>query len=97
VIAPAGGHGDRDYRRAVAGAVVSENAFDRDAVVGEPGGRSAEHTDSGVGFLVGVDFGVGEEGVVVDDGARRPPRRGGPSRSGARNRSDSRFHFTGSA
>jgi len=39
-----------------------------DAVVGEGGGGAAEEPGAGVGFLVGVDLGVGDAGVVVDGG-----------------------------
>ena len=52
----------------VGGAVVREDTFDGDAAVGEPGHCSTEDTDRGFGSLVGADLGVGEAGVVVDDG-----------------------------
>lgn len=42
----------------VGGALVGEDALDRDAVVGEPGGCAFEDSDRGDGFLVSADLGV---------------------------------------
>lgn len=38
------------------------------AALGELGGGSLQNGDRGDGLLVSADFGVGEGGVVVDDG-----------------------------
>jgi hypothetical protein len=53
---------------AVGGAVVGEHAFHGEAAVGVPGDGSGEDADGGGGLLVAADFGVGDAGVVVDDG-----------------------------
>ena len=37
-------------------------------MVGEPVHGAVKDADGGGGFLVGVDLGVGDAGVVVDDG-----------------------------
>ncbi len=55
---------------AVGGSVVGEDPFDGDAMIGEPGDGSLEHTDRGGGFLVGADLGVGHAGMIVDDGVQ---------------------------
>lgn len=52
----------------VGGAVVGEDPFDGDAVGGEPGDGSAQHSDRGGRGFVVVDLGIGDAGVVVDDG-----------------------------
>lgn len=56
--------------RAVAGAVVGEDAFDGDALVGEPGCRAAQDTDGGFGAFISVHLDVGDAGVVLDDGVQ---------------------------
>lgn len=56
----------------VGGAVVREDALDADATVGEPGHRTAENSDRGVGFLFGMDLGVGDARMVVDDRVHEP-------------------------
>jgi hypothetical protein len=56
--------------RLVGRSVVGEHAFDGDTAVGEPGDSPLQHTDGGVGLLVGADLGVGDAGVVVDDGVQ---------------------------
>lgn len=48
---------------------VSVEAFDGDAAGGEPGDRAVRDADGGA-LLVGVDFGAGDPGVVVEDGVR---------------------------
>jgi hypothetical protein len=53
---------------AVGGAVVGQDALDGDAVSSEPGHGSLQDADRGFGFLVVVDLGVGDSGVIVDDG-----------------------------
>ncbi|MBE1494225.1 hypothetical protein H4696_001325 [Amycolatopsis lexingtonensis] len=54
--------------RSVGRPVVRQHAFDGDAQVGEPGHGPAQHRGGGGGGFVGVDFGVGDAGVVVDNG-----------------------------
>ncbi|KWU67907.1 hypothetical protein AWW71_29450, partial [Bacillus cereus] len=56
----------------VGAAVVGEHPFDGDAAFGEPGDRALQDPDRGDGFLIGADRGVGEPGVVVDDGVHEP-------------------------
>lgn len=54
---------------AVGHGVVGQDAFDAvDAVFGVEGCGSQEESGAGGGFLVGVDLGVGQAGVVVDGG-----------------------------
>jgi hypothetical protein len=49
--------------------VVGHDAFDPvDAECGEVGGGAVQEVSAGAGFLVGVDLGVGQPGVVVDRG-----------------------------
>jgi len=49
--------------------VVGHDAFDcRDAQRGEMRGGAPQKVGAGAGFLVGVDFGVGQPGAVVDRG-----------------------------
>lgn len=51
----------------VGGAVVGQDAFDDAAAVAEPGNCSVQDGGRRRGSLVGVDLGVGDTGVVVDD------------------------------
>jgi hypothetical protein len=56
-------------RSSVGEGVVGKDTFDPgDPVLGEESCRAFEHTCSGGAFLVGLYLGVGEAGVVVDDG-----------------------------
>lgn len=48
-------------------AVVGEDPLDPDAAGLEPGHCPAENPDRGDGFLVVMDLGVGDPGVVIDD------------------------------
>jgi hypothetical protein len=52
----------------VAAAVVGEHSLDRDAALVEPRHRSIEHADRGGGLLIGADLGIGQAGLVIDDG-----------------------------
>lgn len=54
--------------RFVGGTVVGEHSLDGDAASVEPAHCTSQHADSGLGFLVIVDLGVGDSGVIVDDG-----------------------------
>ncbi|VXC53820.1 conserved hypothetical protein [Aeromicrobium sp. 9AM] len=53
---------------AVAASVVGQDAFDGDAMVGEPFDGAMEHSDRGVGLLIGADLDVGDARVVIDHG-----------------------------
>ena len=53
---------------AVAGTVVGEDAFHADTTNGEPGNCSAQDGSGGRPGLVVMDLGVGDAGVVIDDG-----------------------------
>ena len=52
----------------VAGAVVGQDAFDGDPAHREPTHCAAQDPDGGRGGFVVVDLGVGNPGVVIDDG-----------------------------
>jgi len=54
--------------RSVGGAAVGQDAFDGHAAGGEPGDSPVQDCGRGDRGFVGVDFGVGDAGVVVDDG-----------------------------
>lgn len=56
-------------RASVGERVVRDHAFDLvDAVLGEVGASPGQESGRGGAFLVGVDLGVGEPGVVIDRG-----------------------------
>ena len=60
------GHG---VAASVAEVVVGDDAFDAgDAVLGEVGRGAGQERSAGGAFLVGQDLGVGQSGVVVDEG-----------------------------
>ena len=61
------GAGVAPGERSVTGAVVGQDSFDSDAVVGEPRDGAVEDADSGFGLLVSTDLDVGDSGVVIDD------------------------------
>jgi hypothetical protein len=61
---------ERPQFRAVAGAVVADDALDGDAVAGVPGVRAVQERGCGVFALVGQDLCVGEPGVVVQGGVQ---------------------------
>lgn len=69
------GAGVAPGERAVAGAVVGQNSFDRDTAFGEPGDGALQDADRGLGLLISADLGIGDSGVVIDDGVQI----GGPS------------------
>ena len=52
----------------VGGTVVREHPFDADAADGEPGHCPFQNTDRSLGFLIVVDLGVSNTGVVIDHG-----------------------------
>ncbi len=56
--------------RAVARAVVGQDALDGDAGGGIPGVRAVQERGGGVFALVGEDLGVGETGVIVQGGVQ---------------------------
>src|SRR5690606_31877700 len=56
---------------AVGGPVVREHPLDGDAAIGEPGDSAFKHADSGDGLLVRTDLGIGDTGVVIDDGVQK--------------------------
>ena len=58
--------GDAVQVGAVGGAVVGHDPLDGDVVAGVEGDGSFEELDGGGGFLVAVDFDVGQAGGVVD-------------------------------
>lgn len=58
--------------RPVARAVIGEDSFDGNAVIGEPFGRAVRHADGGVFAFVGVHFDVGDAGMVINDGVQIP-------------------------
>jgi hypothetical protein len=53
---------------AVAATVVGQYPLDGDPAGTEPGVGTDEESGGGLAGLVGVDFGVGQPGVVVDGG-----------------------------
>ena len=63
-----GGEGVAPQVGAVAAAVVGEDSFNGDSLRGELGHGPFQHTDSGLGLLVGADLDVGDPGVVIDHG-----------------------------
>ena len=65
--------GERVGERAIAGAVVGEDALDRDAQRREPGNRATKDAGRGGATLVGQDLGVGEPGGVVDGDVNKLP------------------------
>lgn len=56
--------------RPVGAAVVGQYPFNGDAAVGKPVSGPAQDCNSGHGGLVVVDLGVGDSGMVIDDGMR---------------------------
>ena len=58
--------GGAEVSRAIAGAVVGEQAADGDAVLGIEGDGGAQEGDGGFGLLVGQHAGEGEAGGIVD-------------------------------
>jgi len=58
--------------RAVAGAIVGDDAFDGDSAGTKPAHGSDQHPNGGISCFVVMDFGVGHPGVIVDDGVHEP-------------------------
>src|SRR5213080_4483039 len=65
--------GGAEVSRAIAGAVVGEQAADGDAVLGVEGDGGAQEGDGGLGLLVGQHAGEGEAGVIVDGDVQSLP------------------------
>src|SRR5207249_5481168 len=65
--------GGAEVSRAIAGAVVGEQAADGDAVLGIEGDGGAQEGDGGFGLLVGQHAGEGEAGVIVDGDVQSLP------------------------
>src|SRR5437867_2441579 len=65
--------GGAEEAGAIAGAVVSEQAANADAVLGIEGDGGAQEGDGGLALLVGEDAGEGEAGVIVDGDVQSLP------------------------
>src|SRR5579863_3465428 len=65
--------GGAEVSGAIAGAVVGEQAADRDAVLGVEGDGGVQEGDGSFGLLVGQHAGEGEAGVIVDGDVQSLP------------------------
>ena len=65
--------GGAEVARAIAGAVVGEQAADGDTVLSVEGDGGAQEGDGGLGLLVGQHAGEGEAGVIVDGDVQSLP------------------------
>ena len=65
--------GGAEVSRAIAGAVVGEQAADGDAVLGIEGDGGAQEGDGGFALLVGQHAGEGKTGVIVDGDVQSLP------------------------
>src|SRR6266567_4851586 len=65
--------GGTEVSGAIAGAVVGEQAADRDAVLGVEGNGGTQEDDGGFSLLVREHAGKGEAGVIVDGDVQSLP------------------------